>query len=150
MLRGLALVAASGGYSLAVAHVSLCSDFSCCGARSLPCAHFSSCGSPTLEHRLHSRGEQAQLLHRMWGLPTPGIEPMSPALAGGFFEPPGKPSTNFCCRLLTPQSECKICEGWVLGSIFPSSDLMCSERCLTFLIVIVDFLFVCLNDQMIK
>ena len=29
----------------------------------------------------------------MWDLPGPGIEPMSPALAGGFFtaEPPGKP-----------------------------------------------------------
>ena len=29
-------------------------------------------------------------------LPNPGIEPASPALAGGFFtnEPPGKPSTN--------------------------------------------------------
>ena len=30
----------------------------------------------------------------MWDLPGPGIEPMSPALAGRFFttEPPGKPS----------------------------------------------------------
>ena len=29
----------------------------------------------------------------MWDLPGPGIEPMSPALTGGFFttEPPGKP-----------------------------------------------------------
>ena len=29
----------------------------------------------------------------MWDLPRPGIEPVSPALAGGFFttEPPGKP-----------------------------------------------------------
>ena len=29
----------------------------------------------------------------MWNLPGPGIEPMSPALAGGFLttEPPGKP-----------------------------------------------------------
>ena len=29
----------------------------------------------------------------MWDLPTPGIEPVSPALASGFFttEPPGKP-----------------------------------------------------------
>ena len=29
----------------------------------------------------------------MWDPPGPGIEPMSPALAGGFFttEPPGKP-----------------------------------------------------------
>ena len=29
----------------------------------------------------------------MWDFPGPGIEPMSPALAGGFFttEPPGNP-----------------------------------------------------------
>ena len=29
----------------------------------------------------------------MWDLPGPGIEPVSPALAGGFFtaKPPGKP-----------------------------------------------------------
>ena len=31
----------------------------------------------------------------MWDLPRPGIEPVSPTLAGGFFstEPPGKPPT---------------------------------------------------------
>ena len=36
---------------------------------------------------------QASLLHSMWDRPRPGIEPMSPALAGEFFptEPPGKP-----------------------------------------------------------
>ena len=33
------------------------------------------------------------LLHCMWDLPGPGIEPVSPALAGGFLTtgPPGKP-----------------------------------------------------------
>ena len=32
--------------------------------------------------------------HGMWDLPRPGIEPMSPALAGGFLTtgPPGKSS----------------------------------------------------------
>ena len=32
----------------------------------------------------------------MWGLPGPGIKPMSPALAGGLFatEPPGKPAIS--------------------------------------------------------
>ena len=32
----------------------------------------------------------------MWSLPGPGIEPTSPALAGGFFtiEPLGKPSVT--------------------------------------------------------
>ena len=51
----------------------------------------SSCGSQTLEHRFSSCGAQAQLLHGMWDLPGPGIESMSPALAGGFLTnaPPG-------------------------------------------------------------
>ena len=50
------------------------------------------------EHRLQTRrlsncGSQAQLLHSMWDLPRPGLEPMSPALAGRFSTtvPPGKP-----------------------------------------------------------
>ena len=42
--------------------------------------------------RLSSCGAWAQLLWGMWNLPRPGIEPMSPALAGGFLftVPPGK------------------------------------------------------------
>ena len=45
-------------------------------------------------HRLSSCGSRAQLLRGMWDLPRPGLEPMSPALAGGFSTtaPPGKPS----------------------------------------------------------
>ena len=50
------------------------------------------------EHRLQTRrlsycGSWAQLLHGMWDLPRPGIEPVSPALAGRFSTtaPPGKP-----------------------------------------------------------
>ena len=45
--------------------------------------------------RLSSCGSRAQLLHGMWGLPRPGLEPVSPALAGGFSTtaPPGKPSS---------------------------------------------------------
>ena len=44
-------------------------------------------------HRLSSCGSRAQLLRSMWDLPRPGLEPMSPALAGGFSTttPPGKP-----------------------------------------------------------
>ena len=54
----------------------------------------SSCGVQALERRLSSCGAWAQLLHGMWDLPGPGMEPVSPALAGGFLttEPPGKPS----------------------------------------------------------
>ena len=50
------------------------------------------------EHRLQTRrlsscGSWAQLLCGMWDLPRPGLEPVSPALAGGFSTtaPPGKP-----------------------------------------------------------
>ena len=43
--------------------------------------------------RLSSCGSRAQLLCGMWDLPRPGLEPVSPALAGGFSTtaPPGKP-----------------------------------------------------------
>ena len=50
------------------------------------------------EHRLQTRrlsscGSRAQLLSGMWDLPRPGLEPVSPALAGRFSTtaPPGKP-----------------------------------------------------------
>ena len=43
--------------------------------------------------RLSSFGSRAQLLRGMWDLPRPGLEPVSPALAGRFSTtvPPGKP-----------------------------------------------------------
>ena len=50
------------------------------------------------EHRLQTRrlsncGSRAQLLRGMWDLPGPELEPVPPALAGGFSTtaPPGKP-----------------------------------------------------------
>ena len=94
--HGFSLVAASGAYS------------------SLPCTGFSlqwllllrsmgsrrelsCCGLPALEHRLCSYGAWAQLLRGMWDLPGPGLEPVSPALAGGFLTtaPPGKSSYGY-------------------------------------------------------
>ena len=44
-------------------------------------------------HRLSNCGSRAQSLRGMWDLPRPGLEPMSPALAGRFSTtaPPGKP-----------------------------------------------------------
>ena len=44
-------------------------------------------------HRLSNCGSRAQLLRGMWDLPRPGLEPVSPALAGGLSTtaPPGKP-----------------------------------------------------------
>ena len=54
------------------------------------------------EHRLQTRrlsncGSRAQLLRGMWDLPRPGLEPVSPALAGRFSTtaPPGKPEHLF-------------------------------------------------------
>ena len=43
-------------------------------------------------HRLSNCGSRAQLLCGMWDLPRPGLEPVSPALAGRFSTtaPPGK------------------------------------------------------------
>ena len=45
-------------------------------------------------HRLSNCGSRAQLLCGMWDLPRPGLEPVSPVLAGGFSTtaPPGKPT----------------------------------------------------------
>ena len=59
----------------------------------------SSCGSRALECRLSSCGTRALLLRDIWDLPGPGLESMSPALAGGFLttEPQGRPD-NFNCR----------------------------------------------------
>ena len=60
------------------------------------------------EHRLRTRrlsscGSRAQLLRGMWDLPRPGLEPVSPALAGRFSTaaPPGKPSFIFLYLLIT-------------------------------------------------
>ena len=54
------------------------------------------------EHRLQTRrlsscGSRAQLPRGMWDPPRPGLEPMSPALAGRFSTtaPPGKPCLGF-------------------------------------------------------
>ena len=80
-VQGLSLVAASGGHS------------------SSRCAGLTIVASLVAEHRLQTHrlsncGSQAQLLRGMWGLPRPGLEPVSPALAGRFSTtaPPGKPT----------------------------------------------------------
>ena len=48
-------------------------------------------------HRLSNCGSRAQLLHGMWDLPGPGLEPASPALAGRLSTtaPPGKPLGHY-------------------------------------------------------
>ena len=47
---------------------------------------------------------RAELPHSMWELPSPGIKPVSPGLAGGFFtiEPPGKPHLLYLFKMLIP------------------------------------------------
>ena len=70
---------------------SHCGGFFCCGPQalgvqvSLVATHgLSSCGSWALECGLSGCGTWTQLPCGMWDLPRPGIEPVSPALAGGF------------------------------------------------------------------
>ena len=66
---------------------SHCGGFSCCRAQALLAR-----ASVVVARRLSSCGSWAQLLRSMWDLPRPGLEPMSPALAGRFLTtvPPGK------------------------------------------------------------
>ena len=79
---------------------SHCGGFSCCrapalGARaSAVVAHgLSSCSSRAAGQGLNGCSARAWLPRGMWDLPRSGIEPVSPALAGGFFttEPSRKP-----------------------------------------------------------
>ena len=63
---------------------------------------FTIAAPPAVGHRLQTRrlsscGSRAQSLRGMWDPPRPGLEPMSPALAGRFSTtaPPGKPHQTF-------------------------------------------------------
>ena len=86
------------------AQASHCGGFSCCRARALGvqasvvvACGLNSCGLRALERMLSSCGPWAQLLCSTWDLPQPVLEPVSPALAGGFSTtvPPGKPGKQF-------------------------------------------------------
>ena len=89
---------------LAVLGLRFCARaFSSCGKRGslfiAVCRPLTIVASLVAEHRLQMRrlsscGSRAQLLRGMWDLPRPGLEPVSPALAGRFLTtaPPGKPS----------------------------------------------------------
>ena len=72
------------------------------GASVVVARGLSSCGSEALERRLSSCGTWAYLLFGMWDLPQPGLEPMSPALAGEFLStvPPGKSEALFLIILI--------------------------------------------------
>ena len=95
---GLSPVAASGGYS-SLWRVGFSLQWPLppwsTGSRRVG---FGSWGSRALERRLSSCGARVQPPRNMWDPPRPGIEPVSPALAGGPLTtaPPGKsPSCNF-------------------------------------------------------
>ena len=73
--------------------------FSSCGCRG--CSSLkrqaSHCGGLSLQSMLGSCGTPAWLPCSMWGLPSPGVEPVSRALASRFLTtgPPGKPQFFF-------------------------------------------------------
>ena len=88
-VRGLSLVVASGGHS----------SSRCAGP-------FTMAASLLAEHRLQTRrlnscGSRAQPLRGMGDLTRPGLEPVSPALAGRFSTtaPPGKPSYRLFLKI---------------------------------------------------
>ena len=99
-----------GCYTQAFLHCSPVGATSCCGAwliaaAALPAEHRLS-GVQALvavARGLCSCGAQAPLVHGMWDLLRPRIEPTSPALAGVFFtaESPGKPSAVCFCSVLS-------------------------------------------------
>ena len=80
-MRGLSLVVASGDHSSLAVRGPLII------AASLVVEH------RLQTHRLSNCGSWTQLLCSTWDLPRPGLEPVSPALAGRFSTtvPPGKP-----------------------------------------------------------
>ena len=84
--------------------------FSSCGKQGLffiaVCGPLTIAASLVAEHRLQTRrlsscGSRTQLLRGMWDLPRPGLEPVSPALAGIFSTtaPPGKPKIFLVVRV---------------------------------------------------
>ena len=91
---------------LAVLGLRFCARaFSSCGKRGplfiavrgpLTIAASLAAGHRLQTRRLSNCGSRAQSLCSMWDLPRPGLEPVSPALAGRFSTtaPPGKPSTG--------------------------------------------------------
>ena len=75
--------------------------FSCFTALTLRRMGLSSCSLRTPERRFSSCGTWAQLPRGMLDLSRPGMEPVSPALQGGFLTtgPPGKPLPPLLNRL---------------------------------------------------
>ena len=100
--RGLLFVAVLG-LLIAVASLVVEHGLWVCG--------LSNYGSQALECRLSSCGARAYLLCGMWDLPRPGLEPVSPALAGRFLTtvPPGK---SLICLIDERQQEGELQAPW--------------------------------------
>ena len=97
--------------------------------------------SLVVEHRLQTRrlsscGSWVQFLHGMWDLPRPGLEPVSPALAGRFSTtaPPGKPylyaflTYVFCVFFLSKHHNISIFHN------FDSFTIVCVEHVLFYIL----------------
>ena len=124
---------------------SHCNGFSCCRARApgmrasvVVACGLSSCGLQALERRLSSCCTRAQLLRGMWDLPGPGLEPVSPALAGGFLTtaPPGKPclfvfGTRFCLQDLESCVNLLACSEYLLSHLKMSYQYLDNCFCLS-------------------
>ena len=98
LLFRISLVVVSGAILCCGVQASHCGGFSCCGAWALGRSGFSSC-SHAREHRLDSCDTWHSCSEACGSLPRSGIEPVSPALAGGFLstEPSWKTRyRNFC------------------------------------------------------
>ena len=107
---GLSPAAASGGHS----------SSRCAGP--LTIAAPPAAGHRLQTRRLSSRGSRAQPLRGMWDPPRPGLEPVSPALAGRLpaTAPPGKPSFVI---FVNDEMHCLICRFFHFfhpSSLFPS------------------------------
>ena len=90
-------------------------------------------GSLAAEHRFQTRrlsscGSRAQLLRGTWDLPRPGLEPVSPALAGRLSTtaPPGKP----CCLFDDSHSDrCELISHFLI--------------CISLMVMLSIFLYAC-------
>ena len=94
--------------------------------------------------RLSSCGSRAQLLRGTWDLPRPGLEPVSPALAGRFSTtaPPGKSPTHLLLITLNifdywtsgwqrvDSSRKQACVSWESSLGFPNNSRPNFERIL--------------------